>query len=425
MAFSLRQMAETILFGSPVNMNGYTYSYIYGKVNENGNIPQIVNGYECSISSSSEQATETFSIEFNVSLNNSILSKTAVIKNIIPPSINLTIMSGIITDTSSVPSGSTQYTIKHNGYNFNINNNTDLINYLNNYKTSYGKFPTEINFIITTTLNRPEPGSNDSVKTTKGSISLDNSYLIIDYEAYLDSIILRPSEDVELTTIWLNPDDSTNAYSLINETVSDESATHIATYSSNTGIAGFKLFGELPNKTIRIASITLHASAYCHADNAGQVGTTRAGLSAAIKLDNIETNKTQIKEHQNGSGTGYEFTTASLNSLDLKKEINKKILKENSNQCILDTILYLYLSAYGVQEGNDMKGGGYHAAMEVSQAYIELLYEEAGLNIYTKSSNVWHQAHSAYQKRNGSWVEITEDECKSILSNATVVMKSE
>jgi hypothetical protein len=51
--------------------------------------------------------------------------------------------------------------------------------------------------------------------------------------------------------------------------------------------------------------------------------------------------------------------------------------------------------------------------------YVELDCEyEAGLNIHHKVNGTWKQAQAAYQKQNGVWVEITEDECKNLLASS-------
>ena len=44
-------------------------------------------------------------------------------------------------------------------------------------------------------------------------------------------------------------------------------------------------------------------------------------------------------------------------------------------------------------------------------------------NIHTKQNGTWLQAQAAYQKQNGVWVEITEDECKSILQSNLICKK--
>jgi hypothetical protein len=41
-----------------------------------------------------------------------------------------------------------------------------------------------------------------------------------------------------------------------------------------------------------------------------------------------------------------------------------------------------------------------------------------GIGISHKVDGEWKQAQAAYQKQNGTWIEITEDECKNLLANS-------
>lgn len=57
----------------------------------------------------------------------------------------------------------------------------------------------------------------------------------------------------------------------------------------------------------------------------------------------------------------------------------------------------------------------------VSQAVFQLECEYGDdINIYDKVNGIYKPAEIAYKKANGTWIEITEDEAKSILNNNTI-----
>ena len=68
--------------------------------------------------------------------------------------------------------------------------------------------------------------------------------------------------------------------------------------------------------------------------------------------------------------------------------------------------------------GSSQKSGS-TASAYITQAYLEIIYEDAlSIGVSHKVDGEWKQAQSAYQKQNSVWVEITEDECKNLLSNS-------
>lgn len=75
--------------------------------------------------------------------------------------------------------------------------------------------------------------------------------------------------------------------------------------------------------------------------------------------------------------------------------------------------------AYGIQDSPVVLT---HRKTQVDETLCNSLgyavYEErAGMNLYHKKGGAWKQTQTAYEKRSGVWIEITEDECREILQN--------
>jgi hypothetical protein len=57
----------------------------------------------------------------------------------------------------------------------------------------------------------------------------------------------------------------------------------------------------------------------------------------------------------------------------------------------------------------------------ITQAYIEVLYDDVeNVGIYDKINGKQKAATATYQKFNGTWSEIPEDEAKTIIKNNTI-----
>ena len=216
---------------------------------------------------------------------------------------------------------------------------------------------------------------------------------------------LRPSADISVGHT-LYPEDSTAAYLLINEEESDTSSTYIAASSLNKDgnleyfSSEFSLSGIIPEGRFQIENITA-----CMVAKLGSVTTSNSELS--ITANGV----TSTFGCDAGTQSAWTSATAIVTDTALLDAINDYI---SNNDSFPNITLTINTSIAEEADNNDGKNSG--GDISITQVYLELTYS-LGLNIHTKSNGVWLQAQAAYQKQNGAWVEITEDECKNILQS--------
>lgn len=243
---------------------------------------------------------------------------------------------------------------------------------------------------------------------------------------------LRPSADVSVDSVITRVPSDTPAYLLINEEVSDGASTRIeldyATIDADTTAnAKFSLSGY-PKKVIEVTNIYAIVSA--DGDDYGTKEETYSMIIPSIIVnnttmysllasggamwknmfanDNYEPAECYVYSKTDTTNTSY--TTATTE--DLCEEINAYI---SANGMLPNIELNFEMEV----AKNGSKKQGYS---RISQAYVVLECEyDAGFKMHHKVNNVWRHAMSAYQKQNGAWVEITEDECRHILSSNLVV----
>lgn len=426
MAAGIIESHVNIGLGEVINNNGYAQSYIMGD-------------YSLSISSSATETSKTATIDFNIPFNTINLIKSLVIKNMYfkiseynsSGLINVTTSS--IANSNATASGSINYQIIYNNTILDVTGDSSItdinfINYLNNYKLQNDELPSDIKLRIITIIDRPATytDSNGVVQDSTTQASLYTSIIKFDvvYEVQYDgSFILRPSADIITPTQYgaLVPHDSTTAYLLVNEEISDEDSTYLFSESGGdleTITASFNLSGAIPKEKIKIIGIKVYCSMKVHLDN---INTCNGGVIATMKLNENTSDEVRLGFKKTES---WELVCDSIYlNHSFENEINSSIAS-NGSQILSNLVLNINISTDGDNEGNDMKGGGDYGVCYVSQTYVELFYT-TGYNIYHKTNNSWNQVMKAYKKQNGSWIEISENECKSILSNAIVVMKSE
>lgn len=206
------------------------------------------------------------------------------------------------------------------------------------------------------------------------------------------TLILRPSADISVGHA-LNPAGSSNAYLLISEEESDYSSTYI--YTGDTATSTFRLSGAGQAFKHRVTSIYIHGDEYV----SGNGGTNYYHLDInGLLTGEIEQNPTSSK---------HTITQSVPEAVEI---INSYV---SINRC---------LPTINISVRSEASTGGEKAATSyvgLSQVYLEMSYEEVlGINVHKKVDGAWKEAQAAYQKRNGSWVEITEDEAKYILQNS-------
>lgn len=217
-------------------------------------------------------------------------------------------------------------------------------------------------------------------------------------------IYLRPSADVEINHQEAsgNSTEFGDFYTLINEEVSDEATTYIIsskTQSSHDVASIFEMSGITPNNKFNITKATIYISAWC-----------------ATSSDN-----TVIEAHSRGNvvvgenTASFSISFADFGSfgewLELYCDIDDLVQIINDYIEINGTFPAITLE---YSTGNTLENNSKSLSVGTSQIYIELEYS-TDIGVHIKSKGTWLSATQAFQKVNGAWVEITEDECKSIL----------
>lgn len=221
---------------------------------------------------------------------------------------------------------------------------------------------------------------------------------------------LRPSADISLGHP-VYPDTLGAGYLAISEEVSDGSSTYIGVDQATTDSAYTSIFklslNEIP-EIINILSATFIYNGYVK-------GIDMEGNPAnAYCYCTVKINEQQIFTGDEKAGQINEDSLTDADMPDLVSVLNNHI-KNSGIENIPDVTIEISTEV-------DNAGSGKRAASSyVSQIAIALECEYAeGLNINHKVNGEWKAATAAYQKQNGAWVEITEDECKSILSGSFI-----
>lgn len=221
-----------------------------------------------------------------------------------------------------------------------------------------------------------------------------------------NTVILRPISDINIinnggTVLSTNPTDATEIYLLVNEEVADDDATYINVFGTEANYGDFSFtFGldvsKIPSN-VRITNVQMYVRGKQSA------GTTR--LYSSLVVNEVSTEEYSVAS----GGSSYGTTSASLDITDIG--IINDYIKTNKELPSIQFTIRIHKN----ETGSQAKTHYYY----LTQCYVEFTYEEiTGLNIHTKSNDTWIQAQAAYQKQNGAWVEITENECKSVLASS-------
>lgn len=221
---------------------------------------------------------------------------------------------------------------------------------------------------------------------------------------------LRPSADISLGHP-VYPDTLGAGYLAINEEVSDDSSTYIGVYQVTTDSAYTSVFklslNEIP-EIINILSATFIFNGYVKGYEV-EGNNTNAYCYCTVKI-----NEQQIFTGYTTAGQHNEDSLTDADMPDLVSVLNNHI-KNSGIENIPDVTIEISTEVENAGSGKQA------ASSYVSQIAIALECEYAeGLNINHKVNGEWKAATAAYQKQNGAWIEITEDECKSILSGSFI-----
>lgn len=222
------------------------------------------------------------------------------------------------------------------------------------------------------------------------------------------TVYLRPSADISLGHP-VYPETLTAGYLAICEEVSDGKATYIGVSDATSDFSytsNFKLSLDGDYKIKNVLSATFKFSG-------GVSGYYIEGNEAIAKCEcTVLFNGVEVFSDYDVSGdysTHTGLTDADMS--DLTAAFNSYIGQNGA-----ETIPEITVTILNSFQKGSSKGTLYSYT---SQVAIKLECEyEAGLNIHHKLNGTWLQAQAAYQKQNGAWVEITEDACKSLLSNS-------
>lgn len=214
-------------------------------------------------------------------------------------------------------------------------------------------------------------------------------------------LYIRPSADIYLGHEVVN---SEYGYLAISEQIADGGTTYI--HSSSLSISRFETKFD---STYSKKTVLTNAKICVHADNYGDLNT---GESKNVFV-NIFLGETSITdEHFNFASNDYKLgwvtvekqSETLLNALKNYLDINGKLPD-----------LTLELSSRGYS-------GGYKEEsldVAISQVYIEIECATSE-SIFLKKDSKYTNARRAYNKANGTWSEIPEDEAKAILTSNTI-----
>ena len=212
------------------------------------------------------------------------------------------------------------------------------------------------------------------------------------------TIYLRPSADISVEHFLYPATSDVPAYQRINEEVSDGKSLYIRTDfvgGIKTATSKFKLSNTTQlNKSFIITSVSIMGDPICG-------GTA-------------ETAKNEFRLEINGVETE-SFLAETGKDVDISVSVPGVIDSINEYVATHETLpnINIIITSY-IMPGN--KGS---SDSGVSQIYVAMGYEEiTDIGIYKKVNDTWVAAIAAYKKQSGAWVEITEDEAKTILQNS-------
>lgn len=250
------------------------------------------------------------------------------------------------------------------------------------------------------------------------------------------TLYLRPCADISLGHP-VYPETLGAGYLAINEEVSDGKTTYIGyldytTEETVSCTSKFKLSFSKPTKITNVSSVRTGGYGDCYkASTAGNESKTDINFYVAgtfvasiyswyyryIGYMASEESGTVCKSSDADDYlTGYWYSNHELPSL--VSAINDYITSTGE---FPDIIVEITNSVYG---GTGSSKASYLPCAYVSQLYLEVDCDyQSDIGVHHKVNGSWKAVNKAYQKQNGSWVEITGDQCKSIIASAPVVLK--
>ena len=210
------------------------------------------------------------------------------------------------------------------------------------------------------------------------------------------SIYLRPTSD-NYVTHTLNPSDSPNAYSLINEVTSDGNSTYIGVTCSTadetvTGASSFTFAGiDIPLGEYRFTGISVEAK--CNT-------TSSSGSHNVINVITVSSNGiTGISDMKRKSSS--DILTYNYNITDSSFDRNGYFLQMVNNY----VAEYNKLPDFNVTVTTHYTSSKNSQTFYISQLYIKLNYD---VFVQHKNANFWSPVGRVYRKINGTWVQVSD-----------------
>lgn len=382
-------------------------------------------GFYISASSSTEPQTLMAESTCRIDLAGA-LPDTAVVN-----SFNFNIETEITAATGGTASVS--YFILVDGTQYAIDGSSGIVAHINRFKSQNGKFPSIIVQIVT-----------QYTQPTSGTLY---AYSTMDYPVFVCTIegsqeLYRPIADVSVGHEI--PSGFGGVYQLVNESVADDDATCIQSHggyteASSSGVAttedktSIVTIGAPSIKKSKLTQLRLLARLAMFETQMGAIEVVymtiiangveyqfKQEYPAAMNIFPSE-GDAWVKEAY------YTFEGIVPWDSSLIDAINS-YRKTSGNMPEIQISLNTYAKGYcntttGDNTGSKTTTG--ECDTKLSQVYLEAVYEDdKGINVYRNEGGTWKQAQVAYEKRNGVWVEITEEECKSILQSAPLCTKS-
>lgn len=230
-----------------------------------------------------------------------------------------------------------------------------------------------------------------------------------------ETFYLRPSSDIsihenvngrvegsEITIL------EENIYTTISEEVCDENTTTLAHgIGDSTAESKFVLNGQFPNASFKVtgAKSCVMAQVWCP-----KTGTGYAEFEMIFTTEDGYAESTGAVVYEITDATEMPFKAFYADLPNLANHV-AAFVKQNGRMPAINVT---------IRTTNVKTGSGGTTCNYISQVYLEFTYS-TGLNLYHKEGGTWKQAQAAYQKKNGAWVEITEDECKAVLQSGLVL----
>ena len=226
---------------------------------------------------------------------------------------------------------------------------------------------------------------------------------------------IRPSADISLGHP-VYPETLGAGYLAISEQVSDGTSTYIGVTSAPDAdvsySSSFTMNLEDEAKITKVLSATLKVGFSLNAPSSTD-RRSRCNCSVAVSGETVFDEYLEDQYLMDGTKrTIGDLINGDNDISSLVSKLNSHI--ETNGAGSLPEIRLNLTNSAGMNNGTKSLGKSY-----VTWACIELSCEySSDIGVHRKINDSWVAATAAYQKQNGSWVEITEDECKTILQSS-------